>query len=126
MIRVKDLPKSLSFYESMFDMKPCHRLDFPSFSLVYLKNQESAFEIELTFNVAQGEEYSHGTGYGHIAFVCDDISATHRKAIELGYEPADIKEFHDEEKKELLAKFFFLKDPDGYKIEVLQQHGHYQ
>lgn len=41
----------------------------------------------------------------------------------LGYEPAEIKEFFRD--GTLLAKFFFVQDPDGYKIEFLQRHGRY-
>ena len=42
----------------------------------------------------------------------------------LGLEPRDIVEFKPNE--QLLARFFFVQDPDGYKVEVLQRHGHYQ
>ena len=38
--------------------------------------------------------------------------------------PADIKEFHRD--GGLMARFFFVQDPDGYKIEVLQRHGRYR
>ena len=38
--------------------------------------------------------------------------------------PRDVKEFHRE--GALLAKFFFIADPDGYQIEVLQRHGRYR
>jgi lactoylglutathione lyase len=41
-----------------------------------------------------------------------------------GYEPAAVKEFKRGD--ELLARFFFIQDPDGYKIELLERHGHYQ
>ena len=40
------------------------------------------------------------------------------------YSPGPIKEFKRGD--ELLARFFFIQDPDGYKIEVLERHGHYQ
>ena len=42
----------------------------------------------------------------------------------LGITPNDIKEFRDGER--LIARFFFMQDPDGYKIEVLERHGHYR
>ena len=41
-----------------------------------------------------------------------------------GLNPRDIKEFHRE--GALMARFFFVEDPDGYKIEVLQKHGRYR
>ena len=43
---------------------------------------------------------------------------------ELGIEATPIKEFNRDGK--LFARFFFIKDPDGYKIEVLQHHGRYR
>ena len=67
MIRVLDLDRSLKFYAECFDLKPAHTLDFPSFSLVYLRNAENDAEIELTYNKGRTEAYSHGDGYGHVA-----------------------------------------------------------
>ena len=48
MIRVKDLQASLKFYQEVFGLLPAHRLDFPDFSLVYLRNDEADTELELT------------------------------------------------------------------------------
>ena len=50
MIRVRDLDESLAFYKAAFNFTPSHRLDFDSFSLVYLRNDEDDAEIELTWN----------------------------------------------------------------------------
>lgn len=124
MIRVLDLDQSLKFYDQVLGLKPAHQLDFPDFALVYLRNAENDFEIELTLNKGRDEPYTHGTGYGHIAVVVDDVAAEHARLQGLGYEPAAVKEFKRGE--ELLARFFFIQDPDGYKIEVLERHGHYR
>jgi lactoylglutathione lyase len=123
MIRVMDLDKSLNFYRDVMDMKPSHRLDFPDFSLVYLRNEENDAELELTWNKGREEPYTHGTGYGHIAMVVEDLDGHHAKFSSQGHPVQPIKEFKRGE--ELLARFFFIQDPDGYKIEVLQRHGHY-
>lgn len=124
MIRVLDLDRSMRFYKDVLDMEETHRLDFPDFTLVYLRNQESEFEIELTLNKGRNTPYTHGDGYGHIAVVVSDLEALRGHALALGYEPNPVKEFKPGD--ELLARFFFIQDPDGYKIEVLQQHGHYR
>jgi len=123
MIRVLDLDKSLAFYRDVLDLRPSHTLDFPDFALVYLRNAENDAEIELTLNKGRTEAYTHGTGYGHVAVVVDDLDARHAAFTALGYAPQPIKEFKRGD--ELLARFFFVQDPDGYKIEVLQRHGHY-
>ncbi|MCD9517766.1 lactoylglutathione lyase [Photobacterium phosphoreum] len=124
MIRVIDLDASLTFYKQALDLDIAERLDFDGFSLVYLRNEENDMELELTWNEGTTEPYSHGTGYGHIAVAVDDLDAEYQKLVELNYNPAEIKEFFRE--GTLLAKFFFVQDPDGYKIEFLQRHGRYQ
>lgn len=123
MIRVGDLEKSMDFYQQAFGLIESHRLDFDDFSLVYLRDIESGTEIELTWNKGQ-TEYTHGTGYGHTAFVVDDLDQQFNRLTELKLSPAPIKEFKRD--GALLARFFFIQDPDGYKIEVLQPGGHYQ
>ncbi|AWK83725.1 VOC family protein [Photobacterium damselae] len=123
MVRVRDLDKSLAFYKNALDLDIAERLDFEGFSLVYLRNDENDMELELTWNEGVEEAYTHGSGYGHIAVAVDDLESGHEKLMGLGYEPAEIKEFFRD--GTLLAKFFFVQDPDGYKIEFLQRHGRY-
>lgn len=122
MIRVTNLDESIKFYRDAFALHEKHRLDFPTFTLVYLGNEESPAEIELTYNKNQSEAYDHGTAYGHVAFSVTDLESSHAAMEALGLTPAPIKQL---EHGEHIAKFFFVSDPDGYKIEVLQSGGHY-
>ncbi len=124
MIRVLDLDRSFSFYSRAFGMRESHRLDFPDFMLVYLRGADTDAEIELTVNKGRTEPYVHGDGYGHIGFAVTDIVGTRGQVEVLGFAPTPIKEFRQGEA--LLARFFFVVDPDGYKIEVLERTGHYQ
>jgi lactoylglutathione lyase len=124
MIRVLDLERSLKFYADVLDLREAHRLDFPDFALVYLRNPQNDFEVELTWNKDRAEPYTHGDGYGHIGVVVPDAAATQAALTSKGYQPAAVKEFKRGD--ELLARFFFIQDPDGYKIEMLERHGHYQ
>lgn len=124
MIRVRDLDAALSFYERAFAMKPADRYDFDDFSLVYLRNPENDFEIELTWNKGRAEPYTHGDGYGHVAVAVDNLDLEHQRFTDLNLNPLPVKEFHRD--GALMAKFFFVLDPDGYKIEVLQRHGRYR
>jgi lactoylglutathione lyase len=123
MIRVGNLDQSMKFYQEVFGLKETHRLEFDDFSLVYLRDVESGAEIELTWNKGQSE-YTHGSGYGHAAFVVEDLDQQFNRLLDLNLSPAPIKEFKRD--GVLLARFFFIQDPDGYKIEVLQRGGHYQ
>jgi lactoylglutathione lyase len=124
MVRVLDEARSTAFYCQAFGLEVADRLDFPNFTLVYLRNGEADFEVELTINKDRTAPYELGDGYGHIAFVTDDLDAEHARFKALGFTPRDIVEFKHE--GELIARFFFVQDPDGYKIEMLQKHGRYR
>ncbi|MEY8098339.1 VOC family protein [Falsihalocynthiibacter sp. S25ZX9] len=123
MIRVKDRKKSVNFYEEAFGLSVADTFDFENFTLIYLSNEETEFEVELTVNKAQSGPYDLGDGYGHIAFSVQDIHAEHERLSALGFLPGDVKSLDHDGKK--LATFFFLEDPDGYKIEILQRAGRY-
>lgn len=122
MIRVLDLNRAAAFYRQAFGLEESHRLEFPTFTLLYLREPESGFEIELTSNKSQTEPYTHGTAYGHMAFVVGDLEGHRALLSRLGYAVGDIKELAAPAGA---AKFFFVTDPDGYKIEVLERAGHY-
>ena len=124
MIRVLDERKSVDFYNRAFGLDVADRFGFDGFTLIYLRNAENDFEIELTVNHDQEQQYTHGDGYGHIAVCVDDLDAEHSRIEGHGYAPTAIKEFYRD--GALMARFFFLTDPDGYKIEVLMRHGRYQ
>lgn len=124
MIRCKDLEASKAFYKTAFGLVPSHELDFPTFTLCYLRGTENEMEIELTYNKDREEPYTHGDGYGHVAICVDDLEAEHARFTAAGLNPLEIKTFRDGDT--VLAQFFFVQDPDGYKIEVLKKLGHYQ
>ena len=73
MLRVLDEKASINFYAKAFNLEIIDRFSFESFTLVYLKNKETNFEIELTINHDQSEPYTHGSGYGHLAVVVNDL-----------------------------------------------------
>ena len=124
MIRVLDEARSVDFYGRAFALSVADRFAFEGFTLVYLRGAESQFEVELTINHSRTEPYSHGDAYGHLALAVDDLAAEHARFEQAGFNPNPIKEFAH--KGAILARFFFVQDPDGYKIEVLQRHGRYR
>jgi hypothetical protein len=79
MIRVFDPERSIRFYSEGFGFAISHRLDFDDFSLIYLRNPENDFEIELTHNKGRTEPYTHGDGYGHYAFVVEELEPMQSK-----------------------------------------------
>lgn len=123
MIRVFDEARSLDFYEKAFGLTIRDRLDFETFTLVYLANPETDFELELTINKDRTEPYNLGDGYGHLAFSVDDLAAEHARLLALGLGPRNLVDFAPG--GEVIARFFFIADPDGYQIEVLQRGGRY-
>jgi len=123
MIRVMDEERSVKFYGDAFGLQVAARFPFDTFTLIYLRNTENDFEVELTVNHGQTEPYTHGGAYGHVAVCVNDIEAEHARVTALGLAPAPVKQMQHNGNP--LAKFFFITDPDGYKIEVLQRNGRY-
>lgn len=116
-VRVKDLEKSMDFYTNVLGFHEVRRGDYPDskFTLVYLAIEKGGYELELTYNYNQVEPYELGNGYGHIAIGVDDLKATHQEYKASGSEVTDLKGLSDG-----AANYFFILDPDGYKIEVIQ------
>ncbi len=123
MIRVLDEARSLAFYQTAFGLVPAERIDFDSFTLVYLSNAESGFELELTINKGRTEPYALGDGYGHLAVSVEDLEAEHARLEAEGLSPRKIVDFQNAGQR--VAKFFFIADPDGYQIEVIQRGNRY-
>lgn len=124
MVRVLDEGKSLDFYARAFGLQIAERLVFPNFTLVYLRHPSSPFELELTVNFDRKEPYVLGDGYGHLAVVVDNLEAEHARFEREKLSPGPMRDFkHD---GVTLARFFFVTDPDGYKIEVIQKGGRFQ
>ena len=112
------------FYKLAFSLEVADRLEFDDFVLVYLSNSDTEFELELTINKSQTQSYSLGDGYGHMAFSVEDVEAEHERFTSAGLNPRKLVDFKN--KGESVAKFFFVADPDGYQIEVVQRAGRFK
>ena len=84
------------------------------FTLVYLTLPGSDYELELTYNYDHGA-YDLGDGYGHIAISVSDLESLYEKHKEAGYDVTDLKGLPG-----FPPSYYFIKDPDGYKIEVIR------
>jgi lactoylglutathione lyase len=124
MIRVLDEARSVDFYRKAFGLDIADRVAFETFTLIYLSNKETGFELELTVNQGRIEPYASGDGYGHLAVSVDEIRDEHERLTKLGLNPGKIVELNRD--GQLFALLFFVTDPDGYKIEVVQRHGRFQ
>jgi len=120
MIRVGDLQRSLDFYTKLLGMKELHRRDVPDgrYTLVFVGygNEDTNAVIELTYNYGVAR-YEQGTAFGHLAIGVPDVAATCANVRTGGgkvtREPGPVK-FGTT----IIA---FVEDPDGYKIELIQQ-----
>ena len=121
MIRVIDEARSTDFYKRAFGLEVADRYPKEDFTIVYLRNDKSPFELELTVNGSRSEPYEKGNGYGHLAVLVDDLEAEHARLVTEGFEPKDIKELDLGGP----ARFFFVTDPDGYQIEVIGPSGRF-
>lgn len=116
-IRVKDLDKSMEFYRNVLGLVETNRKEFPEhkFSLVYLSDKEGGYELELTYNYDQEVPYELGNGFSHIAIGAPNIEELRQKHMDLGYEVTPLKGLPGQP-----PKYYFVTDPDGYKVEVIR------
>lgn len=116
MIRVNDIDKSLKFYEEILNMslKKTKRLD--DCTLYYLEDEEGTAQIELTYN-DEKKTYELGNGFGHFAFSVNSMDEFTSKLKNFGidylYEPFVLDATG--------TKIAFIKDPDGYEIELIEK-----
>ncbi len=123
MIRVLDEARSIAFYRTAFGLEVADRLGFDGFALIYLRNAQSPFEVELTVNFDRTAPYELGDGYGHLAVTVSSVDAEHERLSAAGLAPGPIRDFRHQNKT--IARFFFIADPDGYKIEVIERGGRF-
>ncbi len=128
MIRVLNEARSVTFYEEVMGLAVVDRFPFDDFTLIYMRDLASTFELELTVNAGRTEPYELGDGYGHLAVVVDDLEQAHRAMAAAsgaagGGAPGPVRELMRE--GALLGRFFFIRDPDGYSIEVLERGGRF-
>lgn len=115
-VRVKDLEASVKFYQEAFGFEESRRRDFPDskFTLVYLTLPGDEYELELTYNYDHAA-YDLGDGYGHIAISSDDLEKLHEEHKNKGFNVMDLKGLPGTD-----PSYYFITDPDGYKIEVIR------
>ena len=108
---VQDLKKSLAFYDEALGLKEKRRkvASNGSYIIVFVGNEESDFELELTWLAAHPEKYDIGEEEFHLAFRTDDFNAAHALHEKMGCicfeNPA--------------MGIYFIQDPDGYWLEIL-------
>ena len=86
MIRVKDVEKSLEFYQKLLNMTIAKKKRLDDCELIYLEDEEHTAQIELTVNdEIRKEGYVNGNAFGHFAFSVDSMEKLTEKIHALGY-----------------------------------------
>ncbi len=113
MLRVRDLQRSLDFYCGFLGLREVGRKPIgDEATLVFLEDEAGHYQIELTVN-HDGRDYTLGDQFGHLAFTTGDLDAVVAEVERRGWP-------YRGSRPETGARYIFLKDPDGYDIEILQ------
>ena len=124
MLRVSDLERSIAFYCNALGLRELRREDYPSgrFTLAFLGfgDEATSTVIELTYNYGYAS-YTHGSGFGHIAFAVGDIRRACERLraldIRIVREPGPMTHTTRNGQRDVIA---FIEDPDGYRIELIE------
>lgn len=115
-VRVLDPDASLRFYEALgFERRG--RLNFETAYNLYLGLPGDRDTLELTVNEGRTEPYDLGEGYNHVALAVDDLDALLARLAEQGIEPE--KPPYAPGGREDVGRICFVRDPDGYWIELI-------
>ena len=108
---VADLEVAEAFYEKALGLKEKRRKIAADGSniIAYLGNDESDFELELTWLADHPQKYDIGEEEFHLAFRTDDYEAAHALHEEMGCICFENPEMG----------IYFIMDPDGYWLEIL-------
>ncbi|MHC5064819.1 MAG: VOC family protein [Planctomycetota bacterium] len=116
MIRVKDLDESLEFYLGFLGLREVRRSPIgDEATLVFLADEAGQYHIELTYNHGKSE-YELGDQFGHLAFFVSDLEKVVSDVEARGW-------WYRRSKPGNRSKYIFIKDPNGYDIEILENQG---
>jgi lactoylglutathione lyase len=117
--RITDIDRSVAFYRAL-GFAEVGRLPIRDEAVNVFMNQPEDGDnprLELTYNVGHTEPYDIGTGYGHIAITADDLDGMLAELAKQGIEP----ERPPYTVSDGGSRLCFVRDPDGYRIEILER-----
>lgn len=117
--RIMDIDRSVAFYEALgFREIGRHPIRQEAIN-VFMGLPEDGPEprLELTYNFGRTEPYELGTGYGHIAITTAELDRTLAALAQQGITP----ERPPYTVREGGSRLCFVRDPDGYRIEIIER-----
>lgn len=116
MIRVKDLDATLEFYTGLLGLREVRRKPIgDEATLVFLTDEVEQYHIELTVNHGK-DDYTLGDQFGHLAFFTEDLEPVVAEVERRGM-------WYRRSRPELSSNYIFVKDPNGYDVEILERKG---
>ena len=118
--RITDIERSVAFYRAL-GFEEIRRMPIRDEAVNVFLNQPGDGDsprLELTHNFGV-DRYELGTGYGHIAITADDLDATLAQLATQGIEP----ESPPYTIREGGSRICFVRDPDGYRVELIERAG---
>ena len=113
MIRVRDLERTIEFYTGFLGLQEVRRKCIgDEATLVFLTDAKGSYHIELTHN-HDDRDYQLGDQFGHLAFHVDDLEPVVAEVERRGW-------CFRRSKPEASSNYIFVRDPDGYDIEILE------
>jgi lactoylglutathione lyase len=114
MIRVKDLDATLEFYVGFLGLREVRRRPIgDEATLVFLSDEDQHYHIELTVNHGK-TDYTLGDQFGHLAFFTPDLKKVVSEVERRGWP-------YRKSRPELSSNYIFVKDPNGYDVEILER-----
>jgi lactoylglutathione lyase len=116
--RITDVDRSVAFYTAL-GFEERRRMPIRDEAInVFMGLPGDGDRLELTYNFGV-DSYELGTGYGHVAISVDDMDGTLARLAEQEIEP-ERPPYRVREGGSLIA---FVRDPDGYRIELIERSG---
>ena len=103
------LDVSIRFYQEALGLYEARRKTGEDFTIVFMRNDESDFELELTWLADHPQKYDIGEEEFHLAFRTDDFEAAHALHEKMGCICFENPKMG----------IYFIQDPDGYWLEIL-------
>jgi lactoylglutathione lyase len=123
MVHVRNLDNAIAFYQHVLGLKLAERHTYKGAELAYMRTETGNGEIELLCEAPWRFSALPERGRCHIAFTVSDAGAEHTRLKALGCACGEVDEYRANGK--LQTRFFYLYDPEGNEIEILESMGRY-